>query len=93
SSRACGVSQEGVGVCVPESGDDSLKVIQLPAPVASFHFFSWNKDGTKFFLHKNKKACYNIIDTCSCGLCFPRELAGLARRGLVYASRNRAMIL
>ncbi|MDR0552513.1 MAG: hypothetical protein LBG13_00250 [Holosporales bacterium] len=52
--------------------------------------------GQKFFLHKNKKACYNNIDTCSCGLSFPRELAGLARRVLVYVretmrkvSRNR----
>ncbi|MDR0552536.1 MAG: hypothetical protein LBG13_00380 [Holosporales bacterium] len=35
-------------------------------------FFSHGTNlGQKFFLHKNKKACYNIIDTCSCGLCFP----------------------
>ncbi|MDR0552904.1 MAG: hypothetical protein LBG13_02320 [Holosporales bacterium] len=39
--------------------------------------------GQKFFLRKNKKACYYNIDTCSCGLCYPRELAGLTRRVLV----------
>ncbi|MDR0552618.1 MAG: hypothetical protein LBG13_00815 [Holosporales bacterium] len=48
----------------------------------------WDKDGTKmgqkFFLHKNKKACYHIIDTCSCGLSFPGKSAGLTRRMLVY---------
>ncbi|MDR0552944.1 MAG: hypothetical protein LBG13_02525 [Holosporales bacterium] len=52
--------------------------------------------GQKFFLHKNKKVCYHIINTCSCGLSFPRKLAGLTRRVLVYVretmrkvSRNR----
>ncbi|MDR0552723.1 MAG: hypothetical protein LBG13_01360 [Holosporales bacterium] len=54
----------------------------------------WDK---KFFLHKNKKVRYNIIDTCSCGLSFLGKLAGLIRRVLVYAretmrkiSRNRS---
>ncbi|MDR0552548.1 MAG: hypothetical protein LBG13_00440 [Holosporales bacterium] len=40
--------------------------------------------GQKFFLHKNKKACYNNIDTCSCGLSFLGKFAGLTRRVLVY---------
>ncbi|MDR0553035.1 MAG: hypothetical protein LBG13_02995 [Holosporales bacterium] len=48
--------------------------------------------GQKFFLHKNKKACYNNIDTCSCGLFFLGKLAGLTRRGLVYASQNQVII-
>ncbi|MDR0552534.1 MAG: hypothetical protein LBG13_00370 [Holosporales bacterium] len=49
--------------------------------------------GQKFFLHKNKKACYNNTDTCSYGLSFPGKLAGLTRRILVYAFWNQAMIL
>ncbi|MDR0552487.1 MAG: hypothetical protein LBG13_00110 [Holosporales bacterium] len=49
--------------------------------------------GQKFFLHKNKKACYNIIGTCSCGFCFPRELAGLTRRVLVYVREAAMKIL
>ncbi|MDR0552985.1 MAG: hypothetical protein LBG13_02740 [Holosporales bacterium] len=40
--------------------------------------------GQKYFLHENKKACYEIIDTCSCGLSFPGKSAGLTRRVLVY---------
>ncbi|MDR0552668.1 MAG: hypothetical protein LBG13_01085 [Holosporales bacterium] len=35
-------------------------------------------------MHKNEKVCYNIIDTCSCGLSFLGKFAGLTRRGLVY---------
>ncbi|MDR0552978.1 MAG: hypothetical protein LBG13_02705 [Holosporales bacterium] len=38
--------------------------------------------GQKFFLHKNKKACYHIIDTCSCGLCYPGKLAGVNQEGV-----------
>ncbi|MDR0552606.1 MAG: hypothetical protein LBG13_00750 [Holosporales bacterium] len=38
----------------------------------------------KYFLQENKKVCYHIIDTCSCGLSFPGKLAGLTRRVLVY---------
>jgi hypothetical protein len=45
--------------------------------------------GQKFFLHKNEKVCYNIINTCSCGLSFLGKLAGLVRRGLVYVSAKR----
>jgi hypothetical protein len=61
----------------------------VSAPVASFPFFSHGTNlGQKFFLHKNKKACYNIIDTCSCGLSFLGKLAGLTRRMLVYAREN-----
>jgi hypothetical protein len=41
--------------------------------------------GQKFFLHKNEKVCYHIINTCSCELFFLGKLAGLTRRGLVYA--------
>ncbi|MDR0553128.1 MAG: hypothetical protein LBG13_03505 [Holosporales bacterium] len=48
--------------------------------------------GQKFFLHKNKKACYNTTDTCSCGFSFPGDCAGLIRRGLVYASWSQAII-
>ncbi|MDR0552507.1 MAG: hypothetical protein LBG13_00220 [Holosporales bacterium] len=44
--------------------------------------------GQKFFLHENKKVCYHIINTCSCGLSFPGKFAGLTRRGLVYRPRN-----
>ncbi|MDR0552472.1 MAG: hypothetical protein LBG13_00035 [Holosporales bacterium] len=49
--------------------------------------------GQKFFLHKNKKVCYHVIDTCSCELSFPGKFAGLTRRMLVYASWNQAVIL
>jgi hypothetical protein len=54
------------------------------APVVPFHSHGINM-GQKFFLHKNKKAYYNIIDTCSCELSFPGKSAGLTRRELVYA--------
>jgi hypothetical protein len=48
-------------------------------------FFSHGtKMGQKFFLHKNKKTCYYNIDTCSCGLSFPGDCAGLTRRVLVH---------
>ncbi|MDR0553115.1 MAG: hypothetical protein LBG13_03430 [Holosporales bacterium] len=48
--------------------------------------------GQKFFLHKNKKACYNIIDTCSCGLSFLGKFAGLTRRVLVYVCETARKI-
>ncbi|MDR0553122.1 MAG: hypothetical protein LBG13_03475 [Holosporales bacterium] len=53
---------------------------------------TWDK---KFFLHKNKKACYHIINTCSCGLSFLGKFAGLTRRVLVYVcvSWSRMMVL
>jgi hypothetical protein len=66
----------------------------VPAPVASFQFFSHGtKMGQKFFLHKNKKVCYYNIDTCSCGLSFPGKLAGLARRMLLYIRKTTKKIL
>ncbi|MDR0552798.1 MAG: hypothetical protein LBG13_01760 [Holosporales bacterium] len=49
--------------------------------------------GQKFFLHKNKKVCYNIIDTCSCGLSFLGKFAGLTRRILVCVCETMRKIL
>ncbi|MDR0552688.1 MAG: hypothetical protein LBG13_01185 [Holosporales bacterium] len=53
----------------------------------------WDKN---FSCIKIKKCVTNIIDTCSCGLSFPGDCAGLTRRILVYVretmrkvSRNR----
>ncbi|MDR0552554.1 MAG: hypothetical protein LBG13_00470 [Holosporales bacterium] len=49
--------------------------------------------GQKYFLHKNKKMCYHIIDTCSCGLSFLGKSAGLTRRMLVYIRETTKKIL
>ncbi|MDR0552466.1 MAG: hypothetical protein LBG13_00005 [Holosporales bacterium] len=49
--------------------------------------------GQKYFLYENKKMCYQIINTCSCGLFFPGKFAGLIRRVLVYACETARKIL